>query len=91
MITAEPMFQHLAEGFPVGMRFHSAPVVRLADAKPVHLGHVARADGAWRLYVFADRNDPTSEAPTSGSCASSWSRTRRRSRGSPRPVPTPTR
>lgn len=60
MITAEAMFQHLAEGFPVGMRFHSAPVVRLADAKPVHLGHVARADGAWRLYIFADRNDPTS-------------------------------
>ena len=55
MITAEPLFEHLAEGFPVGMRFHSAPVVRLADAKPVHLGHVARADGAWRLYVFADR------------------------------------
>jgi phenol 2-monooxygenase (NADPH) len=59
MITAEARFQHLAEGFPVGMRFHSAPVVRLADAKPVHLGHVARADGAWRIYVFADRNDPT--------------------------------
>jgi phenol 2-monooxygenase len=57
-ITAEPTFQQLAEGFPVGMRFHSAPVVRLADAKPVHLGHVARADGAWRLYVFADRSDP---------------------------------
>ncbi len=60
MITAEAMFQHLAEGFPVGMRFHSAPVVRLADAKPVHLGHVARADGAWRVYVFADRSDPAS-------------------------------
>ena len=59
MITAEAMFQHLAEGFPVGMRFHSAPVVRLADAKPVHLGHVARADGAWRVYIFADRSDPT--------------------------------
>ena len=59
MITAEAMFQHLAEGFPVGMRFHSAPVVRLADAKPVHLGHVARADGAWRVYIFADRADPT--------------------------------
>ena len=58
MITAEAMFQHLAEGFPVGMRFHSAPVVRLADAKPVHLGHVARADGAWRLYIFADQHDP---------------------------------
>ena len=36
------------------MRFHSAPVVRLADAKPVQLGHAARADGAWRLYAFAD-------------------------------------
>jgi phenol 2-monooxygenase len=60
MITAEAAHQHLAKGFPVGMRFHSAPVVRLADAKPMHLGHVARADGAWRLYVFADRTDPTS-------------------------------
>jgi phenol 2-monooxygenase len=59
MITAEAMFQHLAEGFPVGMRFHSAPVLRLADAKPVHLGHVARADGAWRIYIFADQNEPT--------------------------------
>ena len=56
MITAEASFQHLAEGFPVGMRVHSAPVVRLADAKPVQLGHVARADGAWRVYVFADRD-----------------------------------
>jgi len=60
MITAEATSQHLAEGFPLGMRFHSAPVIRLADAKPVQLGHVARADGAWRLYVFADRNDPAS-------------------------------
>jgi phenol 2-monooxygenase (NADPH) len=56
--TAEPTHQHLAVGFPVGMRFHSAPVVRLADAKPVQLGHAARADGAWRLYVFSDRTDP---------------------------------
>jgi phenol 2-monooxygenase len=58
MITAPATFQHLAEGFPIGMRFPSAPVVRLADAKPVHLGHVARADGAWRIYIFADQNDP---------------------------------
>jgi phenol 2-monooxygenase len=58
MITAEPAYQHLAEGFPVGMRFHSAPVIRLADAKRVHLGHVARADGAWRVYMFADNSDP---------------------------------
>jgi phenol 2-monooxygenase len=58
MITGEPTYQDLAPGFPVGMRFHSAPVVRLADARPIQLGHVARADGAWRLYVFADRPDP---------------------------------
>lgn len=55
MITAPGDHQELATGFPVGMRFHSAPVIRLADAKPVQLGHAARADGAWRLYVFADR------------------------------------
>ncbi|HYB29699.1 MAG TPA: FAD-binding monooxygenase [Solirubrobacteraceae bacterium] len=59
MITAEATFQYLAEGFPIGMRFHSAPVVRLADAKPIQLGHVHRADGAWRLYIFADENHPT--------------------------------
>jgi phenol 2-monooxygenase len=57
-ITAEGTHQHLAQGFPIGMRLHSAPVVRLADAKPMQLGHVARADGAWRLYVFADAADP---------------------------------
>jgi phenol 2-monooxygenase len=60
MITAEATFQQLAEGFPVGMRFHSAPVIRLADAKPLHLGHNARADGAWRMYIFADPHHPTS-------------------------------
>jgi phenol 2-monooxygenase len=69
MITGEPTFQHLAEGFPIGMRFHSAPVIRLADAKPLHLGHVHRADGAWRLYIFAGRDDPaTTGAPVRELC-----------------------
>ena len=58
LITGEATYQQLAEGFPVGTRFHSARVIRLADAKRVHLGHAARADGAWRLYVFADGLDP---------------------------------
>jgi phenol 2-monooxygenase (NADPH) len=62
VITAGTTFRQLAEGFPVGARFHSAPVVRLADAKPIHLGHVHRADGAWRMYVFADRADPALES-----------------------------
>lgn len=53
-LTAAATHQALAEGFPIGMRFHSAPVVRLADARPMQLGHAARADGAWRIYAFAD-------------------------------------
>src|SRR4051794_29987485 len=54
VLTAEATHQALAKGFTVGMRFHSAPVVRLADAKPMQLGHAHRADGAWRLYAFSD-------------------------------------
>jgi phenol 2-monooxygenase (NADPH) len=60
LITAEPKHQHLAKGFPIGMRFHSAPVIRLADAKPMHLGHTIKADGRWRLFAFADDRDPVS-------------------------------
>lgn len=58
VITAEPVHQHLAAGFQVGMRFHSAPVIRLADAKPMHLGHTVKADGRWRLFAFGDRTPP---------------------------------
>lgn len=54
MITGETTYQALAEGFPVGKRFKSAPVVRVCDAVPLHLGHQAKADGRWRLYAFAD-------------------------------------
>jgi phenol 2-monooxygenase len=53
-LTGQSTHQHLAKGFTIGMRFHSAPVVRLADGKPMQLGHAARADGAWRIYAFAD-------------------------------------
>ena len=59
VISAQPEHQDLARGFVVGMRFHSAPVVRLADAKPVQLGHVLKADGRWRLFLFADAGDPS--------------------------------
>jgi phenol 2-monooxygenase (NADPH) len=62
IITGDASYQHLAKGFPIGARFHSAPVIRLADAKPVHLGHAAQADGRWRLFIFADAQDPASTA-----------------------------
>jgi phenol 2-monooxygenase (NADPH) len=55
-LTGEATYQERASGFLIGTRFHSSPVVRLADAKPVQLGHAARADGRWRLYAFADAN-----------------------------------
>lgn len=49
--------QDLATGMPIGKRFHSAPVVRLADAMQMQLGHVAEADARWRLYAFGGRKD----------------------------------
>jgi phenol 2-monooxygenase len=54
MIVAQPTHQALATGFPLGKRFKSVPVVRVADANPLHLGHQHRADGRWRVYAFAD-------------------------------------
>jgi phenol 2-monooxygenase (NADPH) len=54
LVTGDDAHQALATGFPVGKRFASAPVIRVADANPVHLGHHHRADGRWRVYAFAD-------------------------------------
>ena len=63
VLTGTDEDQHLAAGFVIGTRFHSAPVVRLADAKPMQLGHTVESDGRWRLFVFADdrhTSDPCS-------------------------------
>ncbi|WP_136442647.1 FAD-dependent monooxygenase [Pacificoceanicola onchidii] len=51
-LIGAPTFQPLAKGQEIGKRFHSAPVVRVSDAKQMQLGHVAEADGRWRLYAF---------------------------------------
>ncbi len=56
VLTGTGTHQYLAPGFTIGMRFHSAPVIRLADAKPMQLGHVAEADGRWRIYLFAGQD-----------------------------------
>jgi phenol 2-monooxygenase len=64
ILTGEATHQHLAKGLAIGMRFHSAPVIRLADAKPVHLGHTVRADGRWRIFAFAGAENPA--MPNSG-------------------------
>jgi hypothetical protein len=63
LLTGNADSQGLANGLTVGMRFHSAPAVRLSDAKPLHLGHVHKADGRWRIYAFADRSTESQLAP----------------------------
>ncbi|MCA0995914.1 FAD-dependent monooxygenase [Alloyangia pacifica] len=62
LITGGTEHQALAAGQLVGKRFHSAPVVRLADAKPVQLGHAFKADGRWPVLAFA----PTGDAGQAG-------------------------
>lgn len=57
LLTVEGTRQHLAKGLTIGMRFHSAPVIRVADAKPMQLGHTVKADGRWRIFAFAPAKD----------------------------------
>lgn len=56
-LTGPATWQALATGQTIGKRFHSAPVVRVSDAKQMQLGHVAEADARWRLYAFAGKGD----------------------------------
>jgi len=55
ILIGQRTHQSLATGFPIGKRFKSAPVRRVCDGNDVHLGHLAAADGRWRIYVFAPR------------------------------------
>lgn len=61
LLTGTSDHQHLAKGLVIGTRFHSAPVVRVADAKPFHLGHAVKADGRWRIFAFAGDGDPAAQ------------------------------
>jgi len=56
-LTGAATHQALATDFDIGKRFHSAPVIRLADAKPMQLGHCIDADARFRLFLFAPAND----------------------------------
>src|SRR6516164_1365594 len=56
-LPALPPTNTWLKGFVVGKRFHSAAVIRLADAKPVHLGRVVKADGRFRIFAFAGTDD----------------------------------
>jgi len=56
-LFAPATHQALATGEEIGRRFHSAPVVRLSDAKQMQLGHVAEVDARWHIYAFASKSD----------------------------------
>ena len=64
LVIGEPVHQDLATGFTIGKRFKSARVARVCDTNPLHLGHEAKADGRWRIYVFADAAAPGAASPT---------------------------
>ncbi|MEL0614795.1 FAD-dependent monooxygenase [Marinomonas arenicola] len=51
--------QALATGFKIGQRFHSVQAQRTADGRIQHLGHLVKADGRWRLFVFGGEQSPT--------------------------------
>lgn len=57
LLIGGDVHQLRARGLRVGMRFHSAPVIRLADARAMQLGHMLKADGRWRLIAFAGTGD----------------------------------
>lgn len=57
LIVGDGTHQAEASGLQIGKRFHSAPVIRLADARPMQLAEALKADGKWRLIAFADETD----------------------------------
>lgn len=61
VLTGGQTWQSLAPGLEIGARFHSAPVVRLADAKQIEAGHLVKADARWRLFAFSPSGDPAAE------------------------------
>ena len=63
-LIAAQTHQALAKGQEIGRRFHSAPVVRVADAMQMQLGHVAEADGRWRIYAFSGQTDGSAPGST---------------------------
>ena len=69
LITGDSTHQELASGYGVGKRFHSGPVIRLADAKTMQIGHALNADGRWRIIVFAPQSDVGEvDGPVSALC-----------------------
>lgn len=72
MVTTGLQHQDLAVGFPIGKRFKSTEVIRRADNRWMHLGHLHQADGRWRIYVFADEAAPALAGTPTAEFANWW-------------------
>jgi phenol 2-monooxygenase len=70
LIVGDAAYQHLAPGFPIGKRFKSAVVRRVCDTNDIQLGHLATADGRWRIYAFAD--SPPAGEPSALAAFADW-------------------
>jgi len=60
-LTGKVTWQSLACGLEIGTRFHPAQVVHLADAQPLQLGHVVKADTRWHLFAFCPDENPSDQ------------------------------
>jgi phenol 2-monooxygenase (NADPH) len=70
LLTGSADHQHLAAGFKIGTRFHSAPAIRMGDGRQVQLGDTLAADGRWRLIAFAGSGDmATTGSPIEKLCS----------------------
>ena len=70
LLTGPSTHQHLAQGWLIGTRFHSTPVIRLGDGKRMQLGQTLVADGRWRLLAFAGQSDSAQPASPIGKLCS---------------------
>ena len=69
LLTGAATHQHLASGLLIGTRFHSAPVLRIADGKTIQLRQTLAADGRWRVFAFAGQGDMAqANSPVSKLC-----------------------
>ena len=62
ILCANSDHQHLAAGFEIGQRFHSAKAIRLCDGRLAHIGHLIQADGRWRIFIFGNSEKPLNPA-----------------------------
>ncbi|KAJ7608773.1 phenol hydroxylase [Roridomyces roridus] len=69
-LVAKSSAQTLATGLPLGMRFNSFKVLNQSDARPWHFQERLKADGRFRIVLFAGNIlDPSQKTRVDAFCA----------------------